>query len=72
MTYLDILRSRSKNKDVHEHFTKLLERYGSYDYTKQKLRELLDEIKVEMKNFESNPKMERYLLHLHYEKDYGI
>lgn len=53
-----ILRQRTKNVDLKKHFVLLLQKFGSLDYTEEKLSKLAGEIRTEIAALGGNPYLE--------------
>lgn len=59
LTKTDILRQRTKDDEVKKYCVSLLEKFGSFDYTKKRLRELHDAAVQEVTKLGGNPLMEK-------------
>ncbi|OXA43487.1 geranylgeranyl pyrophosphate synthase [Folsomia candida] len=53
-----ILRQRTKSHDLKKHFVLLLQKFGSLDYTQEKLKSLAHEIRAEIVALGGNPYLE--------------
>ncbi len=53
-----ILRQRTKSNDLKKHFVLLLQKFGSLDYTEEKLQKLAHEIRAEISALGGNPYLE--------------
>jgi geranylgeranyl pyrophosphate synthase len=51
------LKQKCVGKEMGMYVITLLEEFGSFEYTKQKILQLRDEIYEEMKKFDENPYM---------------
>lgn len=58
---LDILRQRTKDNEVKKYCVSLLEKYGSFEYTRQKLKQLDAEAREEVKTLGGNKYMDEFL-----------
>ncbi|XP_063906402.1 terpene synthase-like [Zophobas morio] len=58
---LDILKQRTSDKNVKLYFIKLLEEFGSLDYTLESLEKLKNEYMEEITKIAANPEMEKIL-----------
>lgn len=58
---MQILRQRTKDNEVKRYCVNLLEKYGSFEYTRQKLKELDKEVREEMNKFPPNPYIQQFL-----------
>ncbi|KAJ3645844.1 hypothetical protein Zmor_023470 [Zophobas morio] len=56
---LNILRQKTKEEELIKYCLKLLEKFGSLEYTKQILKNLKEEAEKEMKQMEENPHMKK-------------
>lgn len=61
MMQIEILKQRTKDKELKKYCVSLLEKYGSFEYTKNKLMTILKEVTEEAKKFGSNPYMDELL-----------
>lgn len=57
----DILKQRTKDKELKKYCVSLLDKYGSFEYTKAKLMSILEEATLEAKKFGENPHMDELL-----------
>lgn len=51
----EILRQRTKDNELKKYCVKLLEEYGSFEYTKKKLVDLTHDVREELKKYSENP-----------------
>ncbi|KAJ8951201.1 hypothetical protein NQ314_007702 [Rhamnusium bicolor] len=58
---IHILRQRTKETEVKKYCVSLLEKYGSFEYTRQTLNELEKNAKQELEKLGGNPYMEEFL-----------
>ncbi|XP_074030473.1 geranylgeranyl pyrophosphate synthase quemao isoform X2 [Leptinotarsa decemlineata] len=58
---IHILRQRTKEAEVKKYCVSLLEKYGSFAYTRQTLKDLNQEAKEEIEKLGGNPYMEQFL-----------
>lgn len=58
---LDILRQRTKDNEVKKYCVSLLEKYGSFEYTRNKLAELRKEAIDELQKLGDNPFMTKVI-----------
>ncbi|KAG5895637.1 hypothetical protein JTB14_008646 [Gonioctena quinquepunctata] len=58
---IHILRQRTKEIEVKKYCVSLLEKYGSFDYTRKTLKELHTDAKNEIEKLGGNPYMEEFL-----------
>lgn len=68
LTNADILRQRTKDNEVKKYCVSLLEKYGSFEYTRKKLVQLHNEASDEVKRFGGNNYMEEILNGLHIDR----
>lgn len=62
---VDILRQRTKDNEVKKYCVSLLEKYGSFEYTRKKLLQLHSEARQEVQRLGGNSYMEEILNMLH-------
>ncbi|XP_068915771.1 terpene synthase-like isoform X2 [Tenebrio molitor] len=55
---LNILKQKTRDIEIKKHFVCLLEKFGSFEYTRKKLEKLRDEAIEEMNRIGKNPRME--------------
>ncbi|XP_041970382.1 geranylgeranyl pyrophosphate synthase [Aricia agestis] len=58
---IHILRQRTRDVEVKKYCISLLERYGSFQYTRDRLQELDDDARAEIKRLGGNPHLEELL-----------
>ncbi|XP_056633514.1 terpene synthase [Diorhabda carinulata] len=58
---IHILRQRTKEPEVKKYCVSLLEKYGSFEYTRKILSQLHDEAREEIEKLGGNPHMEEFL-----------
>uniref|UniRef100_A0A6P7F2D9 Geranylgeranyl pyrophosphate synthase n=1 Tax=Diabrotica virgifera virgifera TaxID=50390 RepID=A0A6P7F2D9_DIAVI len=61
---IHILRQRTKETEVKKYCVSLLEKYGSFEYTRQTLQELQNDAREEIKKLGGNPYMEEFVASL--------
>nr|CAI5847950.1 unnamed protein product [Callosobruchus analis] len=62
----DILQQRTREHEVKKYCVSLLEKYGSFEYTRQTLNQLQKEAKDEVEKLGGNPYMEDFINSLHF------
>lgn len=62
--FTDILRQRTKEPEVKKYCVSLLEKFGSFAYTKQVLNQLEKDAQEEISKLGGNPFMESFLTSL--------
>lgn len=60
----DILRQRTKEPEVKKYCVSLLEKFGSFEYTKQVLKQLEKNAQDEINKLGGNPYMEAFITSL--------
>lgn len=56
------MRQRTKDKELKKYCVSLLEKYGSFEYTKEKLKSILREATEEAATFGENPYMHELIV----------
>ncbi|VEN38200.1 unnamed protein product [Callosobruchus maculatus] len=63
---IHILQQRTREHEVKKYCVSLLEKYGSFEYTRQTLNQLQKEAKDEVEKLGGNPYMEEFINSLHF------
>ncbi|CAG9822663.1 unnamed protein product [Phaedon cochleariae] len=61
---IHILKQRTKEIEVKKYCVSLLEKYGSFEYTRETLKQLVSDAKEEIEKLGGNPFMEEFLISL--------
>ena len=61
---LEIVKQRTENEDLKRYCVSLLEKIGSFAYTKQKLEKMEEEIRQEIKSLGGNPLLDEFFVPL--------